>query len=108
MIVLLSLLFDRGIPNCTSHTDCFGGLFCAANMFSDESIKPRCTDCRHLIDLDVIDKIQYTAMMPGWQSFGEVDGNVIFFYQSSEPHIKEFNISIFDQNKKDIMSNFLA
>ena len=69
---------------------------------------PRCTDLRHLIDLDVIDKNQCTAMMPGWQSFGEVDENVIWFDQSSEPYIKEFNISNFDENKNDIMSNCLA
>ena len=78
MIVLLSLLFEGESPTFKSHTDCVGGLFCAANIFSYESFQPRCLDCQHLIDLDVIDKNLCTELMHGWQSFGEVDENVIF------------------------------
>ena len=79
MILLLSLLFEGGIPTCTSHIYCFGGLFCEANMFSDESIQPQCADCQQLIDLNVIDKNLCTEMMPGWQYFEEIDENVIWF-----------------------------
>ena len=108
MIVLLSLLKEGESPTCTSHTDCFGGLFCNANIFSDEAIQPRCADCRHLIDLDIIHKNECTVMMPGWQYIEEVEENVIWFDKSSEPHIKELNISNLDENKKNIMSKCLV
>ena len=45
-------------------------------------------------------------MMHGWQSIGEIEENVILFDQSSEPPIKDFNISNFDHNANNIMSNF--
>jgi len=58
--------------------------------------------------LDDIDKNECTEMMPGWQSIEEVKENVILFDQSSEPYIKEFNISNIDENKKSIMNYCLA
>ena len=58
--------------------------------------------------MDVIDKNQCSVIIPGWQTFGEVEENVIWFDNSTEPHIKEFNIFNFDENAHNIMSNCLA
>ena len=58
--------------------------------------------------MNVVDKNQCSVIIPGWQSIDQVEENVIWFDKSSEPHIKEFNISNFDENAKNIMSNCLA
>ena len=105
MIVLLSLLYEVLIPTCTSHTDLSGGLFCV----SDVLFQPRCHDCLNAFDyINVTDEKSCYEMLPNCQSTEEVKANVIWFGQSSEPHIKGLNISSSDENKTNIVSNCLA